>query len=205
MTNHPINQPTSHALDSDSPNTIPPLRNRNKYFGLLGVPKNKAKIKAKTSSQSLDTQRYEQETESPSIAPQPSTIPFDDAQPLSASVPEGKPLPKTLQWMLVIKTELLAPQDRIEQTQQLATAVQKDSAPQLHLRWLVTKLVEDFAKDDLKGPTLISEAVILGPVLDRDIYRSLFSCFIAKFEKATILDVTLLQGFVQLIESASSG
>ncbi|KAG0277026.1 WD_REPEATS_REGION domain-containing protein, partial [Linnemannia exigua] len=76
---------------------------------------------------------------------------------------------------------------------------------QEHLRWLVAKVVEEFVKDDLKGSAAIAEVVILGPVLERDIYRSLLSCFIAKFEQDTILDVVLLQGIVQLIEGASPG
>ncbi|KAF9117417.1 hypothetical protein BGW39_002194, partial [Mortierella sp. 14UC] len=76
---------------------------------------------------------------------------------------------------------------------------------QEHLRWLVVKVVEEFVKDDLKGPALIVEVVILGPVLDRDTYRSLLSCFISKFERDVILDIAILQGLVQLIESASSG
>ncbi|KAK3819073.1 MAG: hypothetical protein JOS17DRAFT_778114 [Linnemannia elongata] len=78
--------------------------------------------------------------------------------------------------------------------------IQKD-----HLRWLVTKVVQEFAKDDIKGPALIKEIVILGPVLDRDTYRSLLSCFITKFEGDTILDIALLQGLVQLVEYASPG
>ncbi|KAG0209786.1 hypothetical protein BGX33_005335 [Mortierella sp. NVP41] len=84
-------------------------------------------------------------------------------------------------------------------------AVQHHPDQQHHLRWLINNLVQEFAKDDLKGPAAIAEAVILGPVLDRDTYRSLLSCFITKFEQTTILDITLLQGLVQLIESASSG
>ncbi|KAH7056815.1 hypothetical protein BKA57DRAFT_214105 [Linnemannia elongata] len=81
----------------------------------------------------------------------------------------------------------------------------QDPVRQGHLRWLVTKVVEEFAKDDVKGPALIKEIAILGPILDRDTYRSLLSCFITKFEQDTILDVTPLQGLVQLVECASPG
>ncbi|KAG0064172.1 hypothetical protein BGZ89_009311 [Linnemannia elongata] len=84
-------------------------------------------------------------------------------------------------------------------------AIDQDSIRQDRLRWLVTKVVQEFAKDDIKGSASIKEVVILGPVLDRDTYRSLLSCFIAKFEQYTILDVTLLQGLVQLVECAPPG
>ncbi|KAG0061039.1 hypothetical protein BGZ90_003754, partial [Linnemannia elongata] len=84
-------------------------------------------------------------------------------------------------------------------------AIDQDSIRQDHLRWLVTKVVQEFAKDDIKGSASIKEVVILGPVLDRDTYRSLLSCFIAKFEQDIILDVTLLQGLVQLAECSSPG
>ncbi|KAK5823040.1 hypothetical protein F5H01DRAFT_333368, partial [Linnemannia elongata] len=84
-------------------------------------------------------------------------------------------------------------------------AIDQDPIRQDHLRWLVTKVIQEFAKDDIKGSASIKEVVILGPVLDRDTYRSLLSCFIAKFERDTILDVTLLQGLVQLVECASPG
>ncbi|KAF9097073.1 hypothetical protein BGX29_008312 [Mortierella sp. GBA35] len=83
--------------------------------------------------------------------------------------------------------------------------VQQHPVQQLHVRWLTNKLAEEFVKDDLKGPATIAEAVILGPILDRGTYRSLLSCFVTKIEQTTILDVALLQGLVQLIESASPG
>ncbi|KAF9272074.1 hypothetical protein BGZ88_005246, partial [Linnemannia elongata] len=84
-------------------------------------------------------------------------------------------------------------------------AIDQDSIRQDHLRWLVAKVVREFAKDDIKGSASIKEVAIVGPVLDRDTYRSLLSCFIAKFEQDIILDVALLQGLVQLVECASPG
>ncbi|KAG0294666.1 hypothetical protein BGZ97_005026, partial [Linnemannia gamsii] len=84
-------------------------------------------------------------------------------------------------------------------------AIGQDPLQRDHLSWLVTKVVQEFAKDDLKGPSVISEVVILGSVLDRDTYRSLLSCFITKLSADTILDVALLQGIVQLVEVASPG
>ncbi|KAG0071599.1 hypothetical protein BGZ89_010105, partial [Linnemannia elongata] len=81
--------------------------------------------------------------------------------------------------------------------------VGQDHVQQGHLRWLVAKVVQEFAKDEIRGSASIDEIVTLGPILDRDTYRSLLSCVITKFERDTILDVTLLQGLVQLVEYAS--
>ncbi|KAG0276430.1 hypothetical protein BGZ96_003281 [Linnemannia gamsii] len=52
---------------------------------------------------------------------------------------------------------------------------------------------------------MIKEIVFVGSVLDRELYRSLLNCFISKFEETTAMDVTLLQGLVQLVECASAG
>ncbi|KAG0286702.1 hypothetical protein BGZ96_009247 [Linnemannia gamsii] len=84
-------------------------------------------------------------------------------------------------------------------------ALQEEPVEQYHLRWLITSVVEEFVKDDIKGSAVVAEAVILGPVLDRDTFRSLLSCFIKKLERATLLDINLLQGLVQLVEGAPSG
>ncbi|KAF9113559.1 hypothetical protein BGX30_006912, partial [Mortierella sp. GBA39] len=80
-----------------------------------------------------------------------------------------------------------------------------DPALQDRYRWLVEQIVKAFADHQLKASDVVSEIVLVGPVLDRDTYRSLLSCFISKFEQTTTLDVTLLQGLVQLVECASSG
>ncbi|KAF9539608.1 hypothetical protein EC957_005194 [Mortierella hygrophila] len=80
-----------------------------------------------------------------------------------------------------------------------------DSVLQGRYRLLVEQLVRAFADNPLKTSDVITEIVLVGPVLDRDTYRSLLSCFISKFEQITALDVTLLQGLVQLVECASSG
>ncbi|KAF9271305.1 hypothetical protein BGZ88_006376, partial [Linnemannia elongata] len=80
-----------------------------------------------------------------------------------------------------------------------------DPVLQDRYRWLVEQLVKAFADNPLKASDVVTEIVLVGPVLDRDTYRSLLSCFISKFEQTTALDVTLLQGLVQLVECASSG
>ncbi|KAF9082858.1 hypothetical protein BGX29_003531, partial [Mortierella sp. GBA35] len=80
-----------------------------------------------------------------------------------------------------------------------------DPVEQSHLRWLIGQVVKTFAEDPLKGPAAVAEILLVGPVLDRETYRSLLSCFISKFEQTTPLDLPLLQGLVQLVECASSG
>ncbi|KAG0306580.1 hypothetical protein BGZ97_000697, partial [Linnemannia gamsii] len=71
--------------------------------------------------------------------------------------------------------------------------------------WLIDQLVKTFSDDTIKGPAAVTEIVLVSPVLDRDTYRTLLSCFIDKFEQTTPLDLTLLQGLVQVVEDASAG
>ncbi|KAF9086847.1 hypothetical protein BGX29_001196, partial [Mortierella sp. GBA35] len=82
---------------------------------------------------------------------------------------------------------------------------QIDPIEQDHLRWLINQLVTGFAEDSLKGSVAVAEIVLVGPILDRETYRALLSCFISKFEQTTPLDFTILEGLVQLLECASSG
>lgn len=71
------------------------------------------------------------------------------------------------------------------------------------VRWLAQRVVEEFATDSLKSSAVLSEVVLLAPSLDEEHYRKLLSCLITEFEAATLLDIDLLQGMVQLVESAS--
>ncbi|KAF9289088.1 hypothetical protein BGZ68_010043 [Mortierella alpina] len=84
-------------------------------------------------------------------------------------------------------------------------SISQNQVEQGHIRWLLTRTVEEFAKDAVKGSSAIKEVILLGPVLDREHYRSLLSCFIAKFDQTVILDVDLLRGLVQLVQCASAG
>ncbi|KAF9084294.1 WD_REPEATS_REGION domain-containing protein, partial [Mortierella sp. AD031] len=73
------------------------------------------------------------------------------------------------------------------------------------IQWLLSRVVTEFVESGFKGSTAIAEVVILGPVLFRADYRTLLSCFVETFEQASILDVDLLQGMVQLVQSALPG
>ncbi|KAF9540559.1 hypothetical protein EC957_003997 [Mortierella hygrophila] len=67
-------------------------------------------------------------------------------------------------------------------------AMKQDTFQQDRIRWLGTLMVDEFAKDTSKDSTKIAEMVLLGPVLDKGTYQ-----------------VDLLQGLVQLVQSAPSG
>ncbi|KAG9063981.1 WD repeats region domain-containing protein [Linnemannia hyalina] len=71
------------------------------------------------------------------------------------------------------------------------------------IRWLTQGVVDEFAADSLKSTEFLSEVLLLAPYLDEEYYRKLLSCVIDKFEASTLLDIDLLQGLVQLVESAS--
>ncbi|KAF9274777.1 hypothetical protein BGZ68_000371, partial [Mortierella alpina] len=84
-------------------------------------------------------------------------------------------------------------------------SISQNQVEQDHIRWLQTRMIEEFAKDAVKGSSAVKEIVLLGPVLDREHYRNLLSCFITKFDQTTILDVDLLRGLVQLVQCGSAG
>ncbi|KAG9069603.1 hypothetical protein KI688_010507 [Linnemannia hyalina] len=81
----------------------------------------------------------------------------------------------------------------------------KDPMEADSLRWLATCVVEQFVADANKDSSKISEIVALGPVLQKEPYRNLLSTFIKEFDDGRILDVDMLQGLVQLVQSASPG
>ncbi|KAG0374855.1 Transducin (beta)-like 1 X-linked receptor 1 [Mortierella sp. AD032] len=84
-------------------------------------------------------------------------------------------------------------------------AMGQDLPEQDHFQWLAIRIVDEFIMDPLKDSAAVAEVVVLGPVLERGTYCRLLSCFVASFGHCTIVDVTLLQGLVLLIESASPG
>ncbi|KAG9063893.1 hypothetical protein KI688_004007 [Linnemannia hyalina] len=83
-------------------------------------------------------------------------------------------------------------------------AMKQDTLLQDRIRWLGTLMVDEFAKDTSKDSTEIAEMVLLGPVLDKGTYRRLLQCTITAFDQSVLLEVDLLQGLVQLVQSAPS-
>ncbi|KAF9125638.1 hypothetical protein BGW39_007239 [Mortierella sp. 14UC] len=92
-----------------------------------------------------------------------------------------------------------------EDKQAWLQTMEQDPVEQNHIRWLTTRMVEEFVKDPFKNSIEIAEIVLLGTVLEREHYRKLLSCFVKEFDDARLLDVDLLQGLVQLVQSSSSG
>ncbi|KAK3829740.1 MAG: hypothetical protein J3R72DRAFT_262267 [Linnemannia gamsii] len=95
--------------------------------------------------------------------------------------------------------------DLIKAEREWLVEMDKDPMEQEQLRWLVTRMVEEYVLDSIKDSIKIAEVVALGPVLDREHYRKLLSSIIGGFEDARILDIELLQGLVQLVQANSTG
>ncbi|KAG0372786.1 hypothetical protein BGX24_012580, partial [Mortierella sp. AD032] len=85
------------------------------------------------------------------------------------------------------------------------TELDKNPVEKVHIRWLATRMVEEFILDPNKDSLKIAEVVTLGPVLGHEPYRKLLTSIIDGFGDARILDSDLLQGLVQLVQSASPG
>ncbi|KAK3824095.1 MAG: WD40-repeat-containing domain protein [Linnemannia elongata] len=81
----------------------------------------------------------------------------------------------------------------------------KDQAEMDHVHSLVTRIVEEFISDPYKDSNKVAEVAALGPVLERDPYRSLISSFIKEVQGSGILNTDILQGLGQLIQSSSTG
>ncbi|KAG0276647.1 hypothetical protein BGZ95_007260 [Linnemannia exigua] len=88
--------------------------------------------------------------------------------------------------------------------QEWLAEIQRDPMERDHMRLLAKRMVDEFVEDVSKDSTEIAEIVTLGPVLDREHYRRLLTSIIKDFNDADILDANLLQGLVQLVQSASA-
>ncbi|CAO3565462.1 unnamed protein product [Mortierella alpina] len=102
---------------------------------------------------------------------------------------------------LTNKTSWIASTDGAEQ--EWVLAIEGHPIKQDHLRWLGSRIVEEFIKHAVKDPIAVSEVVLLGSVLDQAHYRKLLNCFIEELNKSVLLDVDLLQGLVQLVQCSS--
>lgn len=81
-------------------------------------------------------------------------------------------------------------------------AILQDKDGRAQIRWLATRVVEEFAADSLKTSNKVAEVILLGSSLSQEAYRKLLNCFITEFETASLLYIDLLQGFVQLVQCA---
>ncbi|KAF9151617.1 hypothetical protein BG015_006445, partial [Linnemannia schmuckeri] len=207
MTNHPLEEIHFHAAGGDDTNSSPNLDDQ--VLEYLDVSK------AKSVSDQL--YQYRVHKLLPAV-PQVTLDVFSENEPRST-----------------IKTDLPRPQQRIERTVQLvycSTLLLQDPLPlslpgleqtldnaemdwlaetkndpmeQDRLQWLAIRMVEKFIQNATKGSTEIAEIVALGPILRNEPYRKLLSFFIKVLDESRLLDVDLLQGLVQLVQSTSSG
>ncbi|KAG0045348.1 hypothetical protein BGZ89_005666, partial [Linnemannia elongata] len=83
--------------------------------------------------------------------------------------------------------------------------VVEDDIEQQHIDELTSKVLEEFINNNIKDSTAIAEVLLIAPTLDKEHYRKLLNDFIRSFEEATLQDTFLLQGLVQLVQSASDG
>ncbi|KAF9966914.1 hypothetical protein BGZ70_000823, partial [Mortierella alpina] len=80
---------------------------------------------------------------------------------------------------LLLKSQGAPGQGGLDQAQNdWLKTVENDAVEQDHIRWLGTRMVEEFFKDAVKNSAAVTEIVLLGPVLDREHYRKLLNGFI---------------------------
>ncbi|GJJ68048.1 protein transport protein SEC13 [Entomortierella parvispora] len=71
-----------------------------------------------------------------------------------------------------------------------------------NIRRLMSQMVDRFIDLPIKKSDAIREIVLLGPVLDKELYRALLNQFLYELAIKDILSVDLLQGLVKLVEHA---
>ncbi|KAF9092087.1 WD domain protein [Mortierella sp. AD031] len=81
----------------------------------------------------------------------------------------------------------------------------EDPIEQKRIVWIARGIVKKFANDATNDLDDVAEIALLGPILDREYYRELLTCAIRKFEDSDLLKESLLQGLVQLVQSAQPG
>ncbi|KAK3824000.1 MAG: WD40-repeat-containing domain protein [Linnemannia elongata] len=89
--------------------------------------------------------------------------------------------------------------------QALLDAILKEEEEMTQIRYLATRVVEEFASDALKTKEIVSEVVLLGPALDLEYHRKVTNVLIGEFQKAPLTDIGLLEGLVEMVECAGAG
>ncbi|KAF9093051.1 hypothetical protein BGX29_010129 [Mortierella sp. GBA35] len=84
-------------------------------------------------------------------------------------------------------------------------SVQGDEHEQERIDSLLIQLVEEFFRDDIKESTAIAEILLVGPLLNKEYFRKLLNEFIRVFGEGELHDSYLLEGMVQLGQSAPKG
>lgn len=89
--------------------------------------------------------------------------------------------------------------------QALLDAILKEEEEVTQIRYLATRVVEEFASDAIKNKETVSEVVLLGPALDLEYHRKVTNVLIGEFQKAPLTDIGLLEGLVEMVECAGTG
>ncbi|KAG0200742.1 hypothetical protein BGX28_006284 [Mortierella sp. GBA30] len=84
-------------------------------------------------------------------------------------------------------------------------ATLKNEDEQERLRSLVTKLMEAFINNGLKDDATVAEVMCLAPILEQGQYRNLLDTLVGGIKQSTVLDFSLLEGLILMIQSASPG
>jgi WD40 repeat protein len=71
--------------------------------------------------------------------------------------------------------------------------------------WLTTRIVDEFAASSVRTSTMLCEIVLLGPFLNEEYHRKLLDILITDLETTTLPEADLLQGCLQLVQSADAG
>ncbi|KAH7052988.1 hypothetical protein BKA57DRAFT_491164 [Linnemannia elongata] len=115
MNNHPLELLDDTAPDKGSSGTAPPPRKRDKFRKFFSIPKSLAKVKAKSSTQSLTSQQSTLWSDSSQVDDHRNkTLPIAQTDELRRSVifPENVAKPS-------VKTALPGLQERIDRIDQL--------------------------------------------------------------------------------------
>jgi WD40 repeat protein len=83
-------------------------------------------------------------------------------------------------------------------------AILQDKEERTRIRWLTTRVVEEFMASSVKSPSQIAEVIRLGPFLDQEYHRQLLNCLVLQLETPTLFNTDILQGLVELVECAQT-
>ncbi|KAF9919586.1 hypothetical protein FBU30_010786 [Linnemannia zychae] len=68
---------------------------------------------------------------------------------------------------------------------------------------LVSQVVTEFVEDSIKDSAVLAEVLLLGPILEYELYRKLLNCLIAEFENSQLTNVDQIQGLIKFVQCAS--
>ncbi|KAK3809441.1 MAG: WD40-repeat-containing domain protein [Benniella sp.] len=87
-------------------------------------------------------------------------------------------------------------------TRRWLSSIEKDEDEQDRLKTMATEVIKAFKRDELKDAKTVAEVVSLAPALDKDSFQALLSLFYSEIDHSGFLKLHLLEGLVQLIQSA---